>query len=222
MLLFDLDGTLSDPFEGIWRSINFALSCFGYPEASAETVKRYIGPPLDQTMADLTGATSEADVKRLVTKYRERYGDIGYTENTVYPGVPETLATLHAAGIAMAVCTSKRVDFALRILDLFGLNDYFRFVDGGDIGIEKWQQIAALRAHGQAGADTLMIGDRAVDLIAARKNGLRAGAVLWGYGSVAELMAEAPEYVFHSPNDWLQLDSASFDKQLLTTLSRPL
>jgi len=207
VVLFDLDGTLTDPIQGMWRSLNFALSWIGFPSLTLDEAGAHIGPPIDQTFTRITGLSSPSDVSLLVNKYRERYADIGYSENSVYPGVADALARLHERGISMAVCTSKRADFAERILELFALRRHFEFVDGGDVGIEKWQQIAALRASDRVADASLMIGDRATDLVAARRNSLKAGAVLWGYGSSSELLAEEPAYVFRAPGEWLQIES---------------
>lgn len=204
-ILFDLDGTLTDPLEGIWRSINFALSSINHPVVTIDEARHFIGPPIDQTLARITGRTSPSDISSLVSKYRERYADVGYAENIVYPGIDDALARLHERGVSMAVCTSKRRDFAERILERFALRNYFEFVDGGDVGVEKWQQIAALRANSKVPGESLMIGDRAIDLVAAHRNGLRGGAVLWGYGSSSELLIETPEYVFRTPSDWLKI-----------------
>lgn len=204
-ILFDLDGTLTDPLEGIWRSINFALSSINHPVVTIDEARHFIGPPIDQTLARITGRTSPSDILSLVSKYRERYADVGYAENIVYPGIDDALARLHERGVSMAVCTSKRKDFAERILERFALRNYFEFVDGGDVGVEKWQQIAALRANSKVPGESLMIGDRAIDLVAAHRNGLRGGAVLWGYGSSSELLIETPEYVFRTPGDWLKI-----------------
>lgn len=205
LLLFDLDGTISDPLTGIARSLNHALTHFGYAAVGAAEVRAYVGPPLDRTFTTITGQTCPAHIRELVAKYRERYAEVGFAENTLYPGVKEALFDLRAQGAAMAICTSKRADFAERILARFGLAACFRFIDGGDTGIEKWQQIAAMRADGRAAGSALMIGDRAVDLDAARRNGISGGAVLWGFGSAEELREGAPDYWFASPREWLQL-----------------
>jgi phosphoglycolate phosphatase len=105
----------------------------------------------------------------------------------------------------MAVCTSKRRDFAERILAMFDLRQFFLFVDGGDVGVRKWQQLTALRAQGKITTASVMVGDRATDLIAAHCNGLSSGGVLWGYGSYAELSNESPQYLFRSPAEWSRL-----------------
>ena len=101
----------------------------------------------------------------------------------------------------MGVCTSKRKDFATRILTMFGLIHHFRFVDGGDVGMHKGQQIEALLAQRKASKSSIMVGDRAADMIAAHRNGLRAAGVLWGYGSREELAQEAPSHIFDSPSE---------------------
>lgn len=205
LLLLDLDGTISDPLAGFARSINFALSHFGYPTLEESAFSSWIGPPLEQTLAAITGVSSPVHVGELAAKYRERYGDIGYAENTLYPGMAEVLAMLHDAGVALAVCTAKRKDFAERILAMFGLRNRFRFVDGGEPGVQKWQQVAALLAHGAIPASSVMIGDRSVDMIAGHRNGLLSAGVLWGHGSREELEAERADYLFSSPADLVLL-----------------
>lgn len=204
-ILFDLDGTLSDPLEGIGNCLNYALAHFGYPTKPLAELARYIGPPLDQSFIAETGSSDSAHIHALVAKYRERYGDVGYAENKLYPEIPAALAALQAAGIPMAVCTSKRGDFAEMIVQRFGLSDFFRFVNGAEIGTHKWQQIAALRERGIVTERSAMVGDRGVDLIAANRNGLTGVGVLWGYGSRAELAAEQPRHIFEMPAQLPQL-----------------
>jgi len=132
-LVFDLDGTLSDPSVGIGRSLNHALEHYGHPPIPANEVPQYIGPPLDHAFRSrLVGATPE-HIGELVAKYRKRYAELGFAENVIYPGIAEALYALDAAGIPLGLCTSKRADFAENILELFDLSDYFRFVSGGDI-----------------------------------------------------------------------------------------
>jgi phosphoglycolate phosphatase len=211
VLLFDLDGTLSDPLVGIGRSINYALSHFGYPELPLSQLAVHVGPPLDQAFSSITGLRSSSALDGLVAKYRERYGEIGYSENVLYPGIPEALHSLAGAGIPLGVCTSKRVDFAEKILELFGLRSYFSFVCGGEIGMQKWQQIQNLLANGTVSQSTVMIGDRAVDISAAHRNGLPAAGVLWGYGSREELDAEQPRYLFSAPQELLGLARQNSD-----------
>ena len=209
VILFDLDGTLSDPLVGIGRSINYALSHFGYPELPLSELAMHVGPPLDQAFTVITGVAVPSALDGFVAKYRERYGEIGYSENVLYPGIAEALHSLTGAGITLGVCTSKRVDFAEKILDLFGLGSYFSFVSGGEIGTHKWQQIRALLETGAITQSTVMVGDRAVDITAAHRNGLDAAGVLWGHGSREELEAEQPRYLFTAPAQLLCLAERS-------------
>jgi phosphoglycolate phosphatase len=203
LILFDLDGTISNPLEGIGRSINYALTRFGYEPLELADLAQYVGPPLDESFAAITG--NKADCKALVAKYRDRYGEVGYSENVLYPGVTEVLVELSAAHIPMGICTSKRQDFAEQILNMFGLIHHFQFISGGEVGVSKGEQISTLLSQGQVSQSTVMIGDRAVDMIAAHNNGLKAGGVLWGYGSHAELMKESPLYLFSAPGDLIHL-----------------
>ena len=201
LLLFDLDGTLSDPLVGIGRSINYALSHFGHESLELSSVGAYIGPQIDAIFMSITGITEPGRVEGLVTKYRERYAEVGFSENTLYPGIPEALLKLGQANMPLAVCTSKRKDFAERILGMFGLRDHFLFVSGGDVGIHKWQQIEELKTQGVVSNSSVMIGDRAVDITSAQRNGLLSAGVLWGHGSHGELEAECPNYLFASPSE---------------------
>ncbi len=199
LLLFDLDGTLSDPLVGIGRSLNYALAHFGYRTIELAECSAYIGPPLDQAFRAITGTTSPDHVTALIAKYRERYAAVGYAENVLYPGIPEALARLAEARMPLAVCTAKPLEFAERILEMFGLRAHFAFVDGGQSGLHKWQQIEGLLAQGAVSPASVMIGDRSVDLVAAHRNGLQAAGVLWGHGSRQELEAERPRYLLRAP-----------------------
>jgi phosphoglycolate phosphatase len=198
-LIFDLDGTLSDPVVGIGRSLNYALEAFGYPTLSAPEVSRYVGPPLDWAFRQIVPDASPDTVLALVAKYRERYSDVGYAENTLYPGIADALAEMSSDGVRMGVCTSKRREFAERILELFDLRQHFNFVNGGDVGVGKGDQLRELLDQGTVGPASTMIGDRAVDIEAARANGLGAVGVLWGHGTRAELLRAVPDRLLQSP-----------------------
>ena len=200
-LIFDLDGTLSDPAVGIGRSLNYALAAFGYRPVSDAEVATLVGPPLDWAFRQIVPGIADDTVVALIAKYRERYAEVGYSENVLYDGIAEALGQLTADGVRMGVCTSKRVDFAQRILEMFGLSRHFGFVSGGDIGITKEDQLRTLVRAGTVATDDIMIGDRAVDIEAARANGLGAVGVLWGYGSEAELRSAAPDRIIAVPED---------------------
>jgi phosphoglycolate phosphatase len=207
--VFDLDGTISNPIDGIHRSLNHALEQHGFQPVDRERVAEFIGPPLDGAFRILTGTDDAEEISALVRTYRERYSTVGYAENVLYAGVREALQLLREAGLVMGVCTSKRADYATLILERFEIRHLFAFIDGGDIGVEKWEQLERLREEGAVDEGSLMIGDRAVDLTAAHRNGLRAGGVLWGFGSRGELEAERPERLFRSPDEWAELVAPS-------------
>ena len=204
-LVFDLDGTISDNSVGIVRSINYALTAFGYQDVAEDTVAQYIGPPLDSVFSRITRTDSPDRIRDLVLKFRERYSDIGYAENTLYIGIPEVLQHLASRGVQMGICTGKRSDFAERILTMFGLRDHFAFVRGGNLGVQKEDQLRDLLAERAIEARSIMIGDRAVDITAARSNGLRSVGVLWGHGSKQELEDAAPDRVIEVPHQMTDL-----------------
>jgi phosphoglycolate phosphatase len=207
VLIFDLDGTISDPAVGIGRSLNYGLAAFGYPEVDEQNVSQYIGPPLDVAFRRLAPDAPNDAIRSMVAKYRERYGNIGYAENVVYTGIPESLEHLASRGVPMGVCTSKRIDFAERILTLFQLRTYFLFVNGGDVGVRKGDQLRLLLEQGTVGASSTMIGDREVDVTAARSNGLRSVGVLWGHGSKQELLIAAPDRLLEFPVELRDLNA---------------
>lgn len=207
-LIFDLDGTISDPAVGIERSINYALQHYGFPAIPESEVPQFIGPPLDISFGAITGNSAPGHIANLMAKYRERYAEVGYAENVLYEGIPEALSTLTSAGVPIGLCTSKPVNFAENILRLFGLREYFRFLNGGEIGIHKKQQLAGLLSNGSICKASIMIGDRAVDIEAARVNGLRAIGVLWGHGSAEELQTASPNKLLKSPNQLSELRHA--------------
>jgi phosphoglycolate phosphatase len=204
-LIFDLDGTISDPFVGISRSINYALEALSYEPVDPESVRPLIGPPLTEIFEHLLGPLPEADMLDLVDKYRERYATVGYAENDLYEDIPHTIDQLAGNGYRMGICTSKRADYAVRIVEMFGLSQYFSFVDGGGVGVEKRKQIEAMVANGLSSDTAIMIGDRAVDILAGKSNALAAAGVLWGFGERPELEQAAPDFLLETPGELVDL-----------------
>ncbi len=204
-IIFDLDGTISDPFEGISKSVNHALSSLGYEPADTADIRRMIGPPLTEIFEELIGEVKEQHMLDLVDRYRDRYASVGYTENVIYDGIPETIAALSANGGRMGVCTSKRADYATKIVEMFGLGGLFEFVDGGDVHIRKSQQLERLVAAGIKAETAVMVGDRAVDIDAAKRNGLDSVGVCWGFGEEEELDNAGPNHVARTPDKLLEL-----------------
>jgi len=200
-LVFDLDGTISDPLTGITHSLNCAIGAFGYPEMDKSTVAQYIGPPLDIIMRKIINSDSSELISNIIGHYRDYYNRIGYAENTLYPEIYGTLQYLIANNIPMGICTSKRVDFAEKILKLFQLLTFFSFISGGDDGIQKTNQLRLLLENEIIDKTAIMIGDRAVDIQAAHENGLKSIGVLWGYGSKEELCEAFPEKILHNPEE---------------------
>jgi len=190
-LLFDLDGTLSDNYEGISRSIRFALERVGAPMPEAATLRACVGPPLRESLARLIPDPAPALVEEALEAYRERFRDVGWRENVVYEDVPAALAALAASGARMFVCTTKPEVFATRIVAHFGFDAFFAGVYGPDLAgalDDKRTLLAHLLAReGLDAARAIMIGDRHLDVRAAKANRTRAVGVLWGYGSAVEL-----------------------------------
>ena len=205
-LKFDLDGTISDPLLGIVNCTNHAFAKLGHPTFDMEDIRPWVGPPFEVMFRGLLGPLSDAQVIDIVTHYRARYGKVGYAENTLYDGIPQALEVLAKRGYRLGVCTSKKVEFAEKILVHFGLRDAFDFVDGGDVGIKKVDQLAGLVARGAdnggvSAADAIMIGDRAVDITSAQANGIASMGVLWGFGDRAEIEGAAPDMIAEAPGD---------------------
>jgi len=201
-VLFDLDGTLSDPKAGITRSIQHALRKRGRPVPDADSLEPFIGPPLDQSFRTHFGM-SQADARQAVEDYREYFSDRGLYENELYPGISELLAGLTDQGVRLALATSKPTVFAERILAHFGIARHFEHVIGSHLDgrrQDKPEVIAdALAAlSGVTREQAQHVGDRRHDVEGARANGIAAIAVGWGYGTREELVAARPEAIAES------------------------
>ena len=203
--IFDLDGTLSNPLAGMADSINHALAEHDYAERSLDEIATYIGPPLEGTLAEITGNDDADKISAIVHSYREHYRIAGYSNNHLYDGVIDMLVKLEQTGAPVGVCTSKPTKTATLILEHFGILDRFEFVSGGDVGIKKGQQLKQLLADGQIDSQAIMIGDRNVDIIAAQQNDLSNLGVLWGFGSSEELIQARADHVIAAPADVLGL-----------------
>jgi phosphoglycolate phosphatase len=200
-LLFDLDGTLTDPKPGITRSIAHALERMGRESPPLDDLAFAIGPPLRHSLARLLGDDNPATVERALAHYRERFAEVGLFENEVYAGIEEMLRQLRGEGHALFVATSKPRIYATRIVEHFGLARHFEAVHGCELDgtrEDKRHLLAHLaRLHGIDRA--VMIGDRGADMIAARHHGLHALGVTYGYGSAEELVAAGAHQLAASP-----------------------
>lgn len=190
-ILLDLDGTLTDPREGIVKCIKHAFARLGDPCPPEHELERYIGPPLQASLAAAFGAGSPK-VARAIELYRERFSATGIYENTVYPGIPEALEALKRLGATLIVATSKPTVFAERILDHFGLARGIDAVFGSELDgtrSDKAQLIAhVLEVRSISPAAACMVGDREHDVRGAKANGVAGIGALWGFGSKEELL----------------------------------
>ena len=193
VVLFDLDGTLTDSGEGVGNGVLYALDKLGLPAPEQSELRKYLGPPLWDSFRDYAGVTDPIEMKRAVDFYREYYNETGKFENKVFDGIPELLTELNAKGKRLAVATSK-VDYsALSILQHFNLDHHFDVIAGSDeSGAERGTKALVIEhALNELrmcdGTAIVMIGDREHDIHGAKQHGLPAIGVLYGYGDLAEL-----------------------------------
>jgi len=212
-IFFDLDGTLTDPKLGITSSIQYALQRLDLPVPSQDELTWCIGPPLRSSFVTMLGGEARADLA--VSLYRERFGDIGLYENKVYPDIEHILAALKQSHGRLFVATSKASVFAERIIDHFRLRDYFERVFGAELDgtrADKADLLAyALKNAAVNPKRALMIGDRSHDIIGAKKNGMAAVGVLYGYGSERELIEAGASHICATPRAVLDHISARID-----------
>ena len=204
-LFFDLDGTLTDSAEGITNCVEHALNKFGISVNDKSELRRFVGPPLVPAFMEFYGF-SESDAKQAVAYYRERFKDVGIFENRVYDGIPALLASLKSKGYKSVVATSKPEQFATRIIDHFGLDDYFLLVAGAtfDGKISSKQEVIehAIRSLKiENFSNILMIGDRHHDVDGAKSLGIDSLGVLYGYGNREELAEAGATYIAESVSD---------------------
>ena len=200
-VLFDLDGTLTDPKVGITKSMVYALERLGQPAPLPDDLVWCIGPPLHKNFEKLLGGTER--VSEGVAYYRERYADLGMYENELYSGIQGTLEHLKQSNLRLIVATSKYNVIATQVIAHFKLDIYFDAVYGsesdGTRG-DKTELIAYLLARESlAPSSCLMIGDRKHDMIGAKNNGVRGIGAGWGYGSPEELLQAGAETVLRNP-----------------------
>lgn len=198
-VLFDLDGTLTDPFVGIVRSVAYALERVGHAFPGEEALRAWVGPPLQASFRAYLGDPAQA--ARAVAAYRERYGSVGMYENTPYPGIAELLGTLRSAGTRLFVATSKLRGPAEGILAHFGLADFFEAVSAPEPGegAHKAEVIAAILPRlGAHRAHAVMVGDTVYDVEGARANELPCIAVGYGFGTHESLEQARPLAIAHS------------------------
>ena len=204
-ILFDLDGTLTDPKLGITRSVQYALRALGIEEPSLDKLEPFIGPPLAESFREFYGREEE-QVVTAGAKYRERFTDQGIYENEIYPGTARMLASLRAGGKKLAIASSKPTPFVERILDYFEIRAYFDYIIGSNMdgtrGKKEEVVEEALRQMLPAGmppaekkAGVAMVGDRRFDIEGAREHGITSVGVSFGYAPEGELEQAGADHI---------------------------
>jgi phosphoglycolate phosphatase len=221
VILFDLDGTLTDPQAGITRCIRYALEQMAREPPEASDLLFAIGPPLRTSFVKLLGADDPAAIELAMTHYRQRFATVGLFENSVYAGIPAMLAELKTRGHTLLLATAKPHDYAQRILEHFSLRTHFDGVYGSELDgtrQHKSDLLEYLLKHEQidpAHRLTVMVGDRSHDIEAAQANGCRSIGVSWGYGSASELASA--DMICESPKDLAKLLADQYSRYSRTS-----
>ena len=193
-ILFDLDGTLTDPMTGITKSVQYALKSFGIEVKDNRELEFFIGPPLGETFMKYYGF-SEEQAKAAVEKYREYFAPTGIFENVVYDGIPKMLERLKSAGKRLFIATGKPTVFSKQILEHFSLSKYFTDVYGiglSDLHKSKADTIKDIISDYNVDSKTaVMVGDRIFDVQAGKQNGLLTVGVTYGFAEKGELEQDA-------------------------------
>ncbi|MCL2446892.1 MAG: HAD family hydrolase [Oscillospiraceae bacterium] len=208
-VLFDLDGTLTDPQEGIVNSIAFALHKLGWPAQPRELLATFIGPPLRGSFANTLGMPPQL-IEPAIAAYREYFAERGIFENRLYDGIPELLQRLQTAGVSMAMATSKPTVFAEKIAAHFGIAGYFEYIAGANLDGTR-EKKADVIAHAlevlapPPGMQIIMVGDREFDVLGAAEHGISCVGVMWGYGSREELASAGACEIVNTMNELFEV-----------------
>ncbi len=206
-VLFDLDGTLTDPGQGITNSVAYSLKKFGIEVEDKKELYKFIGPPLHDSFKKYYGFSDE-EAETAIAYYREYFRDTGIFENEVYDGIENLLKKIKASGRKIILATSKPEEFAKRILVHFSLDQYFDFAAGATMDVsrsKKGDVIAyALKESGCGSENAVMVGDRMHDILGAKENGLDSIGVLFGYGDREELENAGANYIAETVEDILK------------------
>lgn len=201
VIMFDLDGTLSDSAPGILAALRHAFQINGLPPLDARTERAVLGPPFYESLPPLIGNALLSDV---IAAYRDHYGREGMFDTSAYDGVHELLTALRAAGVRLAVATSKPEHYAVPIIDFLGLAEFFDTVGGdeldGSLGTKALVIGKVLARLGQPDpTSVVMVGDRVHDVEGARAHGIVTVGAGWGYGLPGELVAAQPRAICATP-----------------------
>lgn len=201
-ILFDLDGTLTDPKDGIVRCIQYALEESGQTVPQGDSLDWCIGPPLQESFAVLLPELSSEGIRSLIGSYRRRYAEKGMFENFVYGGIHDLLSALFLKK-KIFVATSKPHFFAEPILNHFHLSRYFHGIYGSELSGERSNKGDLIRhildVERIPASRTVIIGDRRHDILGGKKAGIRSIGVTWGYGSRDELVEAGADFIVDHP-----------------------
>lgn len=203
-VLFDLDGTLTDPGLGITNSVAYALKKYGIEVSDREKLYSFIGPPLKDSFKKYYGFSDEKAMEAIMY-YREYFKDKGIFENEVYDGIKELLRRVKESGRKIVLATSKPEEFALRILEHFELTEFFDVVAGASMDEKRNKKGDVIKYALEKGCltpeDAVMIGDREHDVLGAQENGIDTIGVLYGYGSRDELEKVGAMHIAETVDD---------------------
>lgn len=208
-ILFDLDGTITDPMLGITNSAIYALGKYGYEGLKNEDLKGFIGPPLKDSFMQVYDF-SEKQAVEAIDYFRDYFKDKGIYENIPYPGIEDLLKDLKTRGFKLAVATSKPTPFAVQILEYFKLDGYFDFIGGSKMDNTRTAKAEVItyvldNLAQPDKSEVIMIGDRKHDIIGAKTLGIKGIGVLYGYGSKEELEGAEADYIVKSVEDLQKL-----------------
>lgn len=202
VILFDLDGTLSDPKVGITKSVQYALQKMHIQESDIDKLQCFIGPPLQDSFAEYYHF-DEGNTQKAIDYYRERFKEVGMYENELYSNIPYLLKSLKDLTYTLVVATSKPTVFSEEILRHFKIDHYFDLVVGSNLDGTRTTKTDIIqyildKYNGHKLEDFIMIGDRKHDIIGANNNGIDSIGVTYGYGSYEELNGTNPTYIVES------------------------
>ena len=202
-VLFDLDGTLTDPTEGIVRSMQYALDRLDRPQPKEAELRGFISASIQPTFVKLLNTHEQAVLDEGIRFFRERYSEVGLFENEVYQGVPELLEALRQNECKLFVVTAKPKIYSERVIKHFSLDRWLSEVFGPSLEERQYTKSklieTALVTHKLAAGGTVMVGDRREDILAGRANGTGTIGVTYGSGSQDEIASSTPDYICHSP-----------------------
>lgn len=206
-VIFDFDGTIADTRRGVFDSIEYALTSFGFEVPDETVLNSFLGPPLFESFQKLTSCDDET-AEKLTAKYRELYTDNAMYRLTLFDGVRKMLEEMKNAGVKTAIASSKPEKFFSKLLEHLGITQYFDVVCGASFGdIHNTKQAIIARAMSELHAEkdkTLMVGDRMFDIDGAKQNGIKSAGVVFGFDYTEELVTAGADFIVKNTKDLLK------------------